>query len=566
MNVKSLIFVFCFLSIFISSNCSAINGWQWGIRNTGKGGMVTQTSVSDLSGNVYACGHSWAFDSTVFGSHTVYNPGHEYQAVITKADNSGHYLWAIASRYAYATFCGSDVDASGNLYTAGYYSGDSIRLGGISLSNAIPSEPMFFVAKISASGTVLWAQNVITNSGGSAPIYFALGVDGIGNANIILNFYQNVIMYGGTHINHNTTSFPTSDILLAKYNTNGILKWTKTFGGDYTEWIKTGGNAFAYDTRLMSVTKNGNIYFVGETYSDSIVFGATTVHNPGAISSSIPAPYQNYLVKCDSNGNVLWTKNIDKKANVGGIVADGQEHLYISGTLDSIGVFGSATLNPGALLAKYDSAGNNIWARTMKGGEVSCVTLDTSRHVFICGPILDSVMFSTTTLHSLNNDDVFLAQFDTAGSFLKCVNVGGSASGYSNISADNFGGVLVTGNYFMDTLFFGPNTLDTSNIYSTTAFIARYKFGGSTVGIPGIDPLQITAFDFSLLPNPAQSVLNIIARSSINSVVIADNAGRVIYRRNNIGSEQMQLQISDLIPGMYYIVVNEQTVQRFIKQ
>jgi hypothetical protein len=69
------------------------------------------------------------------------------------------------------------VDASGNVYLAGYFDGATFTLGSVTLTKIGGSDA--FVAKLDASGTVLWAKNF----GGSGAYAYGQGiaVDNSGN-------------------------------------------------------------------------------------------------------------------------------------------------------------------------------------------------------------------------------------------------------------------------------------------------------------------------------------------------------------------------------------------------
>ena len=94
-------FFMCVL-LLIRFNSNAQTGWEWGRRNTGKGGISAWPSVVDTSGNLYLAGSVYGIvqDSLVFGTHGVYNSGHHNQLIVTKVDTAGNYLWAIGSHGA----------------------------------------------------------------------------------------------------------------------------------------------------------------------------------------------------------------------------------------------------------------------------------------------------------------------------------------------------------------------------------------------------------------------------------------------------------------------------------
>ena len=142
---------------------------------------------------------------------------------------------------------------------------------------------------------------------------------------------------GGYILAGYTYSFGTgeSDVYLIKLDSNGDTIWTKTYGGD------------SYDVGYsVQETSDGGYIIVGYTYS----FGAG--------ESDV------YLIKTDSNGNVLWTKTFGGASyDMGYSVQETSDGGYIiTGYTDSFGAGGSDVY-----LIKTDSNGNIAWTRTYGG-------------------------------------------------------------------------------------------------------------------------------------------------------------------------------------------------------
>src|SRR5947207_2063693 len=98
-------------------------------------------------------------------------------------------------------------------------------------------------------------------------------------------------------------------------------------------WAKSAeGNS--YDEASSVTTDNaGNIYFTGYFYNDSIIFGVDTLKNLGANDI--------FLVKYNSNGNVLWAKKAGGVGDdyVSAITTDLVGNIYI------VGWFGGTTMD-----------------------------------------------------------------------------------------------------------------------------------------------------------------------------------------------------------------------------
>ena len=71
--------------------------------------------------------------------------------------------------------------------------------------------------------------------------------------------------------------------------------------------------------------------------------------------------------------------------------------------------------------------------------------------------------------------------------------------------------------------------------------------------------------EIKLYPNPANSVLTIAATDNITSIIITDLLGQRVYD-NYFHSEQVQLNIATLPPGMYFVKVNNIYTRKLVKE
>jgi len=544
-------------------------GWEWGIKNTGRGGMRSWPSATDAAGNLYLAGSTYGsaftIDSMVFGTHTVYSTSPHEQLIVTKVDTGGHYLWAIGSQGVHVGVAALAVDPSGNVFIAGSYTTGTMTLGTTSLSNT-SANGMIFIAKLSSSGSVLWAQNVFNFSGGSAPFCLGMGVDGAGNAYITGNFYQNMVLVGFSTIltNHDPTGF-SGDIYLIKYNSAGTLKWAKSFGGNHNDYPMIQGNNYAgfdYANNIMSVTPAGHIYLTGAFFSDSVKIGTTTLYNPYG-GTTEPGPTRSYLCKWDSSGNAVWAKYVEPKMQVNEIVSNANEEVFFAGILDTADTWGSLSLAPGALIAKVDSTGDPVWVRTPAGGDAKSIGLDNSGNVYATGYLGSSMTFGSYVLYppAVHSASMFVAKYSPTGTYLSSLAVADGAVVSCAIRPGFTGSYYLVGNFFGTPLTFGPSVLDTAGILSETTFIARYR---NTVTLT-VSDLQQEGDVVMLYPNPAGSVLTIKANTPIRSVQITDMLGREVRAAHGV-DEMMILDISALAPGSYIVNVNNNACGRFVKE
>ncbi|MEO8512225.1 MAG: T9SS type A sorting domain-containing protein [Ignavibacteria bacterium] len=160
-------------------------------------------------------------------------------------------------------------------------------------------------------------------------------------------------------------------IYTVKYNTNGVLQWSKLYNYDNSD----GSNDIKID-------KDGNIVLVG--------------------GSSIGGNNYALIIKYSSSGDTLWTRHFNNgqsNAYFSKFMFDNSNNIYIAGNLSIPGV---------CLIMKYNSNGNQQWFTTFTnnpsrsyGGYGIC--LDGNSNLYVIGT--ESVPFSgwNDYLLKLNN-------------------------------------------------------------------------------------------------------------------------------------------------------------------
>ena len=70
---------------------------------------------------------------------------------------------------------------------------------------------------------------------------------------------------------------------------------------------------------------------------------------------------------------------------------------------------------------------------------------------------------------------------------------------------------------------------------------------------------------FSLVPNPAENKLSITSSSSISDYQIYDITGKLISQKNSIDVSKLEIDISELLIGSYFISLNSENTSKKIK-
>lgn len=109
------------------------------------------------------------------------------------------------------------------------------------------------------------------------------------------------------------------------------------------------------------------------------------------------------------------------------------------------------------------------------GGEI--VDVDPDGNIVICGKFIGTVWFDTTSIVSHGDQDIFIAKYDSSGTFLWAQGAGGPNTDESvSVAFDQQGNVVFTG-YFKQSAVFGTTTITGNN--DLEFFVAKYGPDGT---------------------------------------------------------------------------------------
>lgn len=255
----------------------------WAQKGGGAGSDYGRAIAIDATGNAYITGDFSS--SAVFGSVTLTGESSSQDAFFAKYDASGVLQWAKRGGGAFPDFgTGIQADAAGNVYTTGYFGGNS-TFGTLSVTHGANYDA--FIVKFDGNGNALWVKK----GGGAGTDYGkAICTDAAGNS-YVTGYYEATATFGGTPL----SNAGTTDIFVAYYNSGGDLVAVKGAGG-------TGGD----QGNGVAIDQAGEAYVTGifrgpATFSSTILqsntntvdlfvakFGTTGCVNP--VMETQPAP------------------------------------------------------------------------------------------------------------------------------------------------------------------------------------------------------------------------------------------------------------------------------------
>ena len=392
------------------------------------GGIATETVTSlarDASGNLYVSGG--------FSGSSDFDPGPGLQVLnsvggqdgyVAKYSATGDLVWV--RRFGGS---GSDevnaiaVDAAGNLYAVGVFSGQANALptAGPTIVSAGSASDGFVLA-LDAAGAVRWALPV---GGLQEDAVNAVAVSNSGNLTIAGSFRTSAdFARNATPVT--LASQGNADAFLASYSSAGVLQWARDIGGTNEESVPTGG---------LSLDSQGGAALLGQ-------FSGSADFDPGSaiVSKNSISAADLFLARYDANGNFLSVLTLGGQGSITGnralVDLDGSTLLtgWFTGSLDFDPGAGTTSLSSlgqagatDAFVARYSSSGGFVWVSRF--GEVTSVgdrsnsgaalALDPTGGFVVAGRFFGSPDFdpgsSALALVSLGEADGFVLRLTADG-------------------------------------------------------------------------------------------------------------------------------------------------------
>ncbi|MBN1598098.1 MAG: T9SS type A sorting domain-containing protein [Bacteroidales bacterium] len=267
------------------------------------------------------------------------------------------------------------------------------------------------------------------------------------------------------------------DIFVAKYDSNGAFQWAFPLG-----------NSLYQTTFGMDIDNSGNLLITGG-------FQGTLDFDPSESNYDLAADGSDlFLAKYDSLSNIIWAFNLgDGGAGYGyDIDVDKYNNIYLvgylTGSVDMDPSAGTAILPTGGsedgFLAKYDSNGQFIWARSFGNADddvCKSISISDSSYIYIGGEFTDSLKIDNSTFVDKSNGgtDLFYGKFDTSGVLIDMNILGGTKDDeFYDIHAGLDEDILIAGKY-EDSIDLDPGIpkymIYADGYYKKNPFLAKYN-------------------------------------------------------------------------------------------
>lgn len=363
----------------------------------------------------FGAGEPAETELTSDGSNDVFIARYNADGTLAWAKRAGGTEWETC-RGITSLSDGSSVISGGFAGAATFGEGESNETT-LTATGSVEGSLDVFIARYGADGTLLWAKQAGGNASDIANDVkrfnddsFALGGRLEGTATF----------GGGESGETQLSSLGSTDVFVARYNSNGTLAWVKAGSG-------AGGN----QAWGVATYADGSSVAVG-SYLESVTFGAgeaneTVLSNPGQ-------GYNLFVARYHPNGTLAWAKRAgDAMSTVGRSVASTSDGgSVVTGRFDGAAVFGSGEPEETTLtsaggsdmfLARYAAAGELRWA-TRAGSENTCagetVAEMSDGSILVAGAFMGTAVFQADTpdeteLTSNGDRDFFIARYDVTG-------------------------------------------------------------------------------------------------------------------------------------------------------
>ncbi|MBI4649210.1 MAG: T9SS type A sorting domain-containing protein [Bacteroidia bacterium] len=519
---------------------------------------------------------------------------HQIKAQLVNWDWAVH-AGGLGDDIGYSITC----DNNNNIILVGHYN-NIAQFGTISIVGTIYGGS--FVTKMDSFANFSWVNRAI----GTYTQYFhSVTTDNYNNIYVAGSFAETIYLDSLSF-----TSNGSADIVIAKYDTDGVLQWAKSAGGvgldggvsitcsdsllfvggefkdsiyfDSTllisngcsdvflacfdfdgncQWVKRAGGIGWDVSRGITLDEESNIFLTG-IYMNTAYFSDTSITSYGSSDA--------FIAKYDNNCQLQWIRTMNGASYVWGrSVIIGNNEIYVKGHFEGNAQFGPFNLNSNVesdyFICKLDMSGNFLWAKQIETRLYfmddfwnHSLESDEQGNIYITGWFMDSLVYDDLVVQSNGGYDIFVMKIDTNGNLIWCLTAGNTPGDYSrSIARDNNGNLYITGRFY-DTLFFGDSNV--TSYGSADVFIAKIRENPVSV----VYNEENTSLEITVYPNPASNFINIFSgKNTFQKATLMTVEGKQI-KTSDI-SLNNRLDISGLASGIYILKLNNRKMN-YIKR
>lgn len=301
------------------------------------------------------------------------------------------------------------IDASQNVYTCGYITGETAFAVGQVESVALGNGDII-VTKLNANGTLVWHKK-FGGTFSDRAYKLAIGPD---QNSVVVGQFFGTVQFGATTL---TSTSGSKDIFILKLDPAGNVIWARQEGGNLAENV--------YD---VTIDHNNEVIVTGQFSGTSSIAGQTFTSEVNPVSA-MPS-FDFFIAKYTSAGTPIWAKQGAAEYEDRGLAidVDATNNIYFAGQFSDTLVFDGTTHNNAGsnvgFYTKLSPSGSVVFFNYLRAGMVVPYDLEvnTDNEVIIVGDFLGNMNYVTNTLSSgISNPydkQIFALKTTSSGAYL----------------------------------------------------------------------------------------------------------------------------------------------------
>lgn len=477
------------------------------------GGGIDDSASSiglDSNNNVYVSGHVRNSSTTPppphFDTDSIKGPANSQAGemlknmFIIKYDQDGNYQWLREPEGALSGLFGGLIDRS------------TVEADGTTHHLIRFTEGTHLNGQLTVADGEIQSTMVVYDADGNLERFFTIDMQ-------TSNFYDHQMVYDAnlnryyiadTKRSQNDSDAPSIDGYGVTSGPNKAFYLAALDDQGNVIWYHENQHRNSYALGDLKLDSNDNIYITG-TYMGDGVLGSNLEFTPDSfagfefMTAPMEDPQGPFLVKLDSDGNLIWGTNaIEYSPFPGRSIAINGDDVYLG-----LGILG------------------NTW-----GG------------VDVSGPELQGLVPDPSIIH-------FDAATGDVESVISMPQTSSYHDAFMSIALDSYGNII-GGGYFGGSLFSNHSVETLNNLGGDSDFfIAQYGTGNCSETASSED---FNKTKLKIHPNPTSGIVNIIYEHELTAYKVYDLQGKVLQSGR---LKQKQINLSKLQPGLYILSLTD---------
>ena len=564
--MRIIFFIFLLFSIYLKAQ---IPKFDWIIAEGQKSDIGFFEVTTDVYSNTISAINFLISPFELCDEHYNLDTGFTDIQFLVKYNSQGHCVWkhqlsdnltgVLDSRIHLTT------DPIGNIIISSSFRG-TIWLDPEHSIQSSDGEGEAFVAKLDSNGKLLWYR-LLKNEKGKFGEVWVGGVTTDSNGFVYLISYHSYghLIYDGIKIEYKSL-VGSSKSTLFKLDPYGNLNWYKKFES-YNNFIVQ-----------VKINNDNKIVLAGFFAGVELIVDQFVLRNRDALTPDLT--FDAVLLVLNRDGNVQYMKSLGglETDYIEQMEIDDQGNIFIGGTSESkeIEIFSKKIISfPSSqdginFLAKINPNYELEWLyedHVLGRVGLTCILINQKQELWTAWHLnRDTIYLKGIPFVSPGNSspDLLFIRFKNNGNIEQVFQLQGkgreSARSYECGGLHPDGGLVISGMFTSDTLYFGDYALPTvarkqiGDQYTSSAFIARISPDGMVGSKDLINPESSL---ISIIPNPTRDLIQIRFDEVLNAdgkVDILTTTGTLMKSINiGKGSTSTTIDVRDWPAGVYFV-------------